>query len=1135
MAGTYSYKWYWNFGDGFIDSVRYPKHKYATPGTYTVKYALISNVGCLSDTAVKQITISPLPTAAMSGTRTVCRNAPSPNITFTGTVGRTPFTFTYKINGGPDLTVTTVTGNSVTVAVPTTTVGTYVYTLVGVQGENCYQAQVGPSSTVIVNPLPTATISGTAAVCQNSPPPNITFTGAGATAPYKFTYKINGGPNLTVTTTVGNSVTVAVPTTTIGTYIYTLVSVQEGSSVACIQNITVGSATITVNGLPTATISGNTALCLNAASPVVTFTGANGVAPYVFTYNINGGPPLTVTSSGNSVTVTAPTATAGTFTYNLVSVRESSPTACSQNQVGSAVVTVYPLPTADFNYSTPSCASKTINFSDASAPNAGSLNSWTWNFADGSPVDIAQSPTHIFAVAGTYQVKLTVKTNNGCVSPQITKPVVVNAKPLAGFIDPEVCLSDTYAQFTDTSKVGGVLLGVGSTWAWKFDDVASGPVNNISSLQHPQHSYSTIGTKNVELIVTSPAGCKDTIIQSFFVNGDIPVANLSVVNPAGLCANDSVAINNTSTVNVGSVVKVEIYWDNTGAPGTFETDDLPYPGKRYTHLYPNFQAPLTKTYTIRFRAYSGATCINDKFQDIVINAAPKVQFITIPDTCLNVTPFPILQASEIGGVPGTFVFSGPGVSSAGIFDPAAVGPGTYNITYTFTSDKGCVDSKVKAIRVLAPPVAKFGFGRPACETKTLLFSDSSSATTGTLSTWTWDFGDGTPPVIRNNALPFTHTFAAANTYPVTLVVTTAYGCNSSPRVIPVLVSPLPLANFSFTDTACLPNAFIEFDNNSTIADNTQNSFTYTWNFGDGSPLSVTANPTHTYTGVGPYPVSLKVKSGIGCIDDTTIQLNTIHPQPKAEFSFSKPGVCIGENVIMNDQSDPKDGALNQWYWNFGDNSALETVQNPNHTYNGPGTYNVSLYIVNSFGCHSDTLPKAFIVYPYPVIDAGPPQVVLEGGSVVLKATASGNDLQYKWTKDVNISTNLYLNSNTILNPTSTPPNDITYTLTVTARGGCPASDQVFVKVLKTPRIPNTFTPNNDGINDNWVIQYLNTYPAARVQIFTRTGQLVFESVGYPKPWDGTMNGKPLPVDTYYYIIEPQSGREPLTGYVTIIK
>ena len=146
-------------------------------------------------------------------------------------------------------------------------------------------------------------------------------------------------------------------------------------------------------------------------------------------------------------------------------------------------------------------------------------------------------------------------------------------------------------------------------------------------------------------------------------------------------------------------------------------------------------------------------------------------------------------------------------------------------------------------------------------------------------------------------------------------------------------------------------------------------------------------------------------------------------------------------------------------------------------------------------------------------------------------------MQYLWTTILpTVNGNTYMVDNTVATPRiNRPLTDITYNLKVTARGGCSANDQVFVKLLKFPAIPNTFTPNNDGINDVWKIDYLNTYPDNRVQVFTRTGQLVFESRGYNTPWDGTLKGKPLPVDTYYYIIEPGNGRDPITGYVTIIK
>ncbi len=1135
VPGTYSYQWYWDFGDGTYGNTRNPAHLYTTPGTYHVKFAMISNVGCLSDTANKTVVISPLPTATMAGTTSVCQNATSPNITFNGILGTAPFTFTYNINGGSDLTVTTNT-HTATVPVATATVGTYTYHLVGVQGENCYQAQAVPNISVTVNPLPTATISGTTTVCQNATLPVITFTGANSTPPYKFTYTINGGPDLFVTTTVGNSVTVPVPTGSVGTFVYALVSVQDASSTACIQN-QAGSATVTVNGLPTASISGTTAVCLNTTAPTVTFTGANGIAPYKFIYTINGGSNLTVTTtSGNSVTIAAPTGTAGTFTYSLVSVQESSSTACIQTQSGSAIITVYPLPTPDFNSSLPSCQEKTVNFTDASAANVGSLNEWHWDFGDpssgASNTANIQNPSHTFANAGTYQVKLNVKTTNGCQSPDVIKSVVVYSKPVAGFIDPEVCLSDIFAPFTDTSSVatGGPI----TTWQWNFGDPGSGALNT-SSLQNPQHSYSATGIKTTTLIVTSASGCKDTVVQSFYINGTIPLAGLAVQNENGLCANDSVAIQGSSTVDLGNIVKVEIYWDNIGAPGTFEVDDVPYPGKVYTHLYPNFQAPpLTKNYEIRFRAYSGISCVNDKFKTITIHAAPKVLFNAIPDTCLYIAPFQLTEASEISGIPGTFVYTGPGTSATGIFDPSAVGPGTYTIHYTFTSNAGCADSGQRTIRVLAPPTANFGFTTPGCQSQPISFSDSSHATAGTITTWTWDFGDGTGPIVRNTGATFTHTFPTANTYDVTLMVTTGYGCNSTVTHHSVLISPLPVADFSFTDTACLPNALIQFTNHSTIADGSENSFFYIWNFGDGTPASYAINPSHIYQNVGPYTVSLQVRSNAQCIGTVIKTVNTIHPRPDAAFEFDRPGVCLGNSVGFHDLSDPKDGTVTAWYWDFGDNNG-SAQQSPVYTYGADQTYEVQHSIVNSFGCHSDTIPHYFTVYPYPVVNAGEDKLVLEGESVTLDATATGSGLHFAWTKGINVSTDLHLNSSSILNPICTPVEETNYTLTVTNNGGCPATDQVLVKVLKMPIIPNTFSPNGDGINEVWTIEYLKAYPTSHVQVFTRTGQLVFESKGHYEAWDGKIKGKPLPVDTYYYIIEPESGRKPVTGYVTILK
>jgi gliding motility-associated-like protein len=158
-------------------------------------------------------------------------------------------------------------------------------------------------------------------------------------------------------------------------------------------------------------------------------------------------------------------------------------------------------------------------------------------------------------------------------------------------------------------------------------------------------------------------------------------------------------------------------------------------------------------------------------------------------------------------------------------------------------------------------------------------------------------------------------------------------------------------------------------------------------------------------------------------------------------------------------------------------------------------------------------------------------VVLSGGVYTIKPVfVYGNQLQYSWTPAT------YLSSDTSASPVSMPDDDITYRLLLTAEGGCTATDTIFIKVLKGPEVPNAFSPNGDGINDTWRIKNLESYPGASVEVYDRSGQIVFRATGgYMVEWNGTHNGKPLPVGTYYYIINPKNGRQLIAGSVTIIK
>ncbi|CAN5341713.1 hypothetical protein BH09BAC6_BH09BAC6_23100 [soil metagenome] len=84
-------------------------------------------------------------------------------------------------------------------------------------------------------------------------------------------------------------------------------------------------------------------------------------------------------------------------------------------------------------------------------------------------------------------------------------------------------------------------------------------------------------------------------------------------------------------------------------------------------------------------------------------------------------------------------------------------------------------------------------------------------------------------------------------------------------------------------------------------------------------------------------------------------------------------------------------------------------------------------------------------------------------------------------------------------------------------------------------IPNAFTPNGDGINDVWNIKSLSDYSQCNVFVYNRYGSLIYQSTGYSRPWDGLFNGTPVPVGTYYYIINLQNRTPELTGQVSIIR
>ena len=800
-------------------------------------------------------------------------------------------------------------------------------------------------------------------------------------------------------------------------------------------------------------------------------------------------------------------------------------------RLSSKPVTAYTVPSI-------TCINTNITFKDASTIQSGTIVKWRWNLDNGAGFkEYTNNGDQVnpYASFGAKNVRLVAESQTGCVSDTFRlNSFVVNPLPVPGYIVPEVCLDDAKAVFIDSTKSPDGFSGFSYKWAFNTGTppVANGPTFTAANTteKNPSVKYNATGQYLVKLVVES-RGCIDSISQSFKVFGTNPTPAFDVLAPDSLCGNDSVRIVNRSTIDFDNVTRLEIYWDDNN-PALKTIDETPFVGKVYAFKYTDFQSPPAKTFNVTLRAFSGtaSSCSKAITKQIKINASPRVAFSPVPGICLDATPRQVTQTSFDPVVPGTFVFTGKGVSGTGLFDPAAAGVGTHAIKYIYSSSASvCKDSASRNITVWPLPTADFTISTLNCEKNPIIFTSTATTAVGKLAKWAWNFGDATTPVNALTGNPVPHAFAVYGKYTVSLVVTSDSGCVSQAKTIPLDVFALPRPAFDLPNV-CLPEGRALFNNTTTIPDGTDNLLTYRWNFGNprNSNPSVVKNGLHKYSATGPYNVQLIVTSNKNCKDSLAQKLVTVYEQPKAGFA-SQDSLCLGDLLRFTDSSKTKNGAFNKWFWNFGD-AATATVQNPIHRYSTASINTITFFAQTDLGCYTDTIKKQIEVFAYPVISAGPDLFVLDDGQKKIQSTATGRIISYTWTPSI------YLSDTTILQPTIIKPKEDTYYyLAVKGRGACTSKDTLFIVSLAMPKPPNTFTPNGDGINDTWEIKYLDQYEGCDIEVYNSTGQLLYNNTGYTKPWDGNYKGSPVPSGTYYFIIDPKNGRKKIAGYVTILR
>jgi gliding motility-associated-like protein len=280
-------------------------------------------------------------------------------------------------------------------------------------------------------------------------------------------------------------------------------------------------------------------------------------------------------------------------------------------------------------------------------------------------------------------------------------------------------------------------------------------------------------------------------------------------------------------------------------------------------------------------------------------------------------------------------------------------------TMTTFSNQGNCEVEL-ALQIGATSVtAEYG-GETACEDAGLQFSDSSLVTNGVITSWTWDFDDGTSSTAQNPQ----HTFTDPGSYVVQLITGTAQGCTDTIfHEVDVYAAPA----INFTSSGFCATDVVSFDNLSTDVF----PVVYDWQFGDGSPIMQGLEGDHTYTTAGTYNVTLTATNSMGCVATMTNPTDQ-YPLPVVDAGPDVT-ICPGGEVIL-----AASGAFS-YDWNNGITDAVPFVPATTGMYTVTGT--------DQNGCVNVDSAEVFF-YQQPVVDAGPDQAVCVGDAVTLAATGA---------------------------------------------------------------------------------------------------------------------------------------------------
>jgi len=1104
IAATYSIQGHnWDFGDGAAPqaTTQNTSHVFSTPGTFSVtltEFSLPEPGLTCSLSAVKTVTIRPIPAPGFTNSSS-CEGFAT---TFTNTTGTsTAQTITgwswYFYNNG------TLHSSALNPSFTYSANGSYSTALTALNNFGCSNTVINTVN-VWANPVPSFTAANNcfniATTFTESTIISNTLTNSLATWIWRF--GDNSSP------TYSNTQNPAHVYLVYGTYIPTLTVV---SNKGCTGTIT---SSITVHPLPVLAFTPPFA-CVN--TPVQLINGSTiplgSISSYVWNFN-DGTPTVTVTSPIHTYTNPA--------TYSVM-LTATSNQGCVNTGTGNLVINPYPtIQTANPLLS--NCVNNIVTISPVIAitGNNNAISGYTVGFGDGTPVYTVASPTqysvgHIYTanpVNNTYTITLRA-VSNGCAT---TTLITMNiyARPTANFSSSKFCHKDA-TTFVNLSTIpaSGTITG----FNWDFDEGGAGV--STSTLTNPTFTYLGVGIHNVSLTALSnpepTLACNTTAVKTITIN---TLPQLIGFTSTSVCLGNTTQFTNT-TPNGGIT---GWNWNTNSVLFSLITN----PAYTYTSSG-KFRVDLTAT--------NNFGCKNSGFDTVRVYANPTASFTT-NNECLGNQTLLTDQSTFIDGTAATYTWITPGGNPGSSSLPSAqttyILPGTYTVQYFIGSTLGCVGKFTNTVKVYPLPNINFT-ATEVCQNNPTQFINLSSISTGSITSFLWTFrdpsGTNTISTLRNP----TYSFSAPGSFTTTLEAVSDQNCGSPSKTVTVFVRANPVANFSH-NTICV-NDKQGFVNLSSTTDGTITSNFWDFN-GDNVVDLNNPIPSYVYTLSGNYTTRLKIITQYGCFDTTSQQVSA-YPKAIPLISSDIKSGCPPLRVNFKNVSTISSGSFTT-EWNFGDGSPANTFTNASPVFN-TGNYNVTLIMQSDKGCITNfTYPGYVSVFTLPT--AGfrvEPEEVDENEPIITvsnESSADANFIKYYINDGSSFGTPNF--SHLIKNLKSTKPLVVQV---VKNQAGCSdtISQVLNIKPAYVVYFPDVFTPNGDGINDDFRPKGVGILKF-NMQVFDRWGHQVFNTQDFTNTWDGTVRGGQDAVKEDIYTWKAQvtdvfSKNHFLVGKVTVIR